>query len=84
MSQTLLGLSQLYAVSERLWQQTFLSSTYFRCFQTPSSGLRIRSVARKLLQLKPTLRRPAGQKIFDRPSAMYRRAVPYYSGIHKY
>jgi hypothetical protein len=25
--------------SERFWQQTFFSSTYFKCFQIPSSGL---------------------------------------------
>jgi hypothetical protein len=38
-------------------------------------GVEIRSVARKLLQLKPTLRRPTGEKLFDRSTAMDRRTI---------
>jgi hypothetical protein len=62
--------------SERLRQQMFLSSTYVRCFQIPSSGFSSGRREGKLLYLQPRRGRSALQELLYNLAAMDWRAVP--------
>jgi hypothetical protein len=58
----------------RLSRQRFSLAPRTRGASGLPLGVEIGCVARRLLQLQPRSC-PAGEEIFDRPSAMYRRAV---------
>jgi hypothetical protein len=74
-SQTLLGLAQLYTQFRKAPAADVLEFHVLQVLPDSLIGVEIGSVARKPLQLKPILRL-AGEELFDRSTAMDRRTIP--------